>query len=336
MYFPPPFTGHLPKLPLENMKVLAVDRLFWISGYDVEKHEWIKFQGLNCDTSTYDKDAWSKLVKDRQTKDLIQSILDTIGCSPGNAQPEKVRRGMNILLQGALGTGRKTVAHAVCNILKRPMLDIRVNDIPCLTDVKLWADELALLAVNWNAVMVVHRGDYFMKSRCADNRKRINTVIQSFESSGCICLWPSVLTDEQKTLIRSFSITIEFPDLDLEARRQRWLQLFGRDDLVGTYSSGEPSSVPTVMDTEVWTFIREIEKISWYELNGVDIQNFMDEARDSGLAEGRDPTPQDVKKSIKSHEVPLPVRSKIARFFALREMDPPDSASEEPSFSKKQ
>jgi hypothetical protein len=61
----------------------------------------------------YDPDAWTKLVKDQQTKvqtgailaslpreltdllqDLIQSILNVIGYSPGSPQPEQVRQGM--------------------------------------------------------------------------------------------------------------------------------------------------------------------------------------------------------------------------------------------------
>ncbi|KIK36665.1 hypothetical protein CY34DRAFT_499217 [Suillus luteus UH-Slu-Lm8-n1] len=320
MFFPP-ITVRLPKLPLENMEELALERLSWITGYDTEKHEWVAFKGLDCDASTYDRDAWSKLVKDQQTKDLIQSILDAIGCSPDGQQPEQVRRGVNILLKGALGTGKKTVTHAICNMLKRPMFDIRVNDIPSLADVQPWAAKVASLAIQWNAVVVVDRGDYFMKSKSPVNQERINTVIKEFESSGCICLWPSVFAGEHQTLTRQFSATIIFPDLDLAARRQRWLQLFGRDDLAATLSSSEHASAATVKDREAWTFIREIEKISWYELNGADIENFMNLAR--SLAEGQNPTTQHVTATLKGWGVSLPVRSKIARFFALREMQPP-------------
>ncbi|KIK35840.1 hypothetical protein CY34DRAFT_16779 [Suillus luteus UH-Slu-Lm8-n1] len=276
MFFPPPITGRLPKLPLENMEELGLERLSWITGYDTEKHvKWVTFKDLDCDASTYDQDAWSKLVKDQQTKDLIQFILDTTGCSLGGPQPEQ-----NILLKGVLGTGKKTVAHVICNMLKRPMFDIRVNDIPSLADVQPWAAKIASLAIQWNAVVVVDRGDHFIKSPV--NQERINTVIQEFESPGCICLWPSVFTREHQTSIRPFSATIIFSDLDRAARRQRWLHLFGRDDLASTVSSSEHAPAAAVRDTEAWTFIQEIEKISWYELDGVDIQDFMNLAR--GLA----------------------------------------------------
>jgi len=93
-------------------------------------------------------------------------------------------------------------------------------------------------------------------------------MVQEFESSGCICLWPAVLSDEQQALLRPFSATIRFPDLDLAVRRRRWLQLFGRDDLAETITSDKHASVPTVGDTVALTFFREIEKISWYELDG--------------------------------------------------------------------
>ncbi|KIK34431.1 hypothetical protein CY34DRAFT_17731 [Suillus luteus UH-Slu-Lm8-n1] len=243
MFFPPPITGHLPKLPLENMEELGLERLSWITGYDTEKREWVTFKGLDCDASTHDQHAWSKLVKDQQTKDLIQSILDTIGCSPGRPQPERVWQGMNVLLKGALGTGKKTVANVICNMLKRPMFNIRVNDIPSLADVQLWAAKIVSLAIQWNAVVVVDRGDYFINSQSQVNQERINTVIQEFESPGCICLWPSVFTREHQTSIRPFFATINFPDLDRAARRQHWLQLFGRDDLATTLSCSEHASL---------------------------------------------------------------------------------------------
>ncbi|KIK31705.1 hypothetical protein CY34DRAFT_814547 [Suillus luteus UH-Slu-Lm8-n1] len=51
-------------------------------------------------------------------------------------------------------------------------------------------------------------------------------------------------------------------------------------------------------------------------LIGADIEDFMILARHS--AGSRDPTPQHVKASLKDWDAPLSVRSKVARFFALR------------------
>ncbi|KAG1803900.1 uncharacterized protein HD556DRAFT_1303885 [Suillus plorans] len=95
------------------------------------------------------------------------------------------------------------------------------------------------------------------------------------------------LTDEQQALLRPFSAgaypsyltqlyhklfsvaIIKFPDLDLAARtrHRRWLQPFGQDDLVATISNSMHAPIPTLRDTKTWTFLREIEKISWYELD---------------------------------------------------------------------
>lgn len=193
------------------------------------------------------------------------------------------------------------------------MLDIRANNIPYFADVQPWAAKLASLAIKWNAVVVVHHGDYFMKSQSPKNRARINVMIQEFESPGCICLWPSVLTDKQQTLLRPLFATIEFPYLDWAARHQRWLQLFDRDNLAATFSGGKHASVPNVRDIEMWTFLREIAEISWYNLDGADIENFTSLARN--FAEGQDLTLQHVKAVLKAQAVPLSLRSKVARFF---------------------
>ncbi|KAG1816863.1 uncharacterized protein BJ212DRAFT_1480720 [Suillus subaureus] len=262
---------------MENMEVLAIDRLSWVAEYD----EWVTFGGLDSDASSYNQDGWRKLVKDQQTKDLIQSLLDTIECSPGS--PQKVRQGMNILFEGEPGTGKRTFAHAVCTMLKHPMFDIRV--IPFNVNVQPW--------------------DRYVPF------ERINTMIQEFESPGCICLWPS---QSDPTASPTFPIVaIKFHTLDRAARCQRWLELFGRDDLATTFSSGEHASGLTVRDTKTRTFLEEIEEISWYKLNGADIEDFMTCARHSSGEQ--DPTPQHVKVALEAWEAPLPLRRKVARFL---------------------
>ncbi|KAG1847807.1 hypothetical protein C8R48DRAFT_779147 [Suillus tomentosus] len=69
---------------------------------------------MNCDEPSYDQ---------------YEQTMHTIRCSPDSPQPANVLEGMNILLREALGTGKKTVAHATCNMLKSPMLDIWANVI---------------------------------------------------------------------------------------------------------------------------------------------------------------------------------------------------------------
>ncbi|KIK37156.1 hypothetical protein CY34DRAFT_15904 [Suillus luteus UH-Slu-Lm8-n1] len=133
-----------------------------------------------------------------------------------------------------------------------------------------------------------------MTSQSPDHKERIHILTQEFESPERIC--------------RYFA-TIDFPNFDRAARHQRWLHLFGRDDLVATSSSSEDASAPTARDRDAWTFIWEIEKISWYELNGADIVDFMNLAR--SLARGHSPTPQHVKASLKEWGARLSVRRKV-------------------------
>ncbi|KAG1740081.1 hypothetical protein EDD22DRAFT_1008251 [Suillus occidentalis] len=281
MLFPPKLTAILPKPPLETWRNSG-------SSGSTGLQDMILKNMLDCNTSVFDQDAWGKLVKGQQTKDLIQSILDTIGCSPCEPPSEQVQQGINILLKWVLGTGKKTVALAICNKLRCLMLDIWVNDIPHTTKVGPWATKVASRVIQWNAVVVADHGDYFMKSQSPVQhlihcQERIDTMIQAFESPGCIS---------------------------------------------ATVLSSKDASAIIVWDVEEWTFIREIEKISWYELDGTDIKDFMNLVRSS--AEGHNPTPQHMKASLKDWGVPLSVWSKVARFFALHEIHPPVLPLDEP------
>ncbi|KAG2048031.1 hypothetical protein BDR06DRAFT_795991 [Suillus hirtellus] len=88
---------------------------------------------------------------------------------------------------------------------------------------RLGAQVNTVLLCNWksNALFKLMR----IHSDKAEDVNLLNS------SPGCICLWPAVLLDKQQALRSPFTATIRFLDLDLPARRRRWLQLFGRDDL---------------------------------------------------------------------------------------------------------
>ncbi|KAG1899061.1 uncharacterized protein F5891DRAFT_1190253 [Suillus fuscotomentosus] len=118
-------------------------------------------------------------------------------------------------------------------------------------------------------------------------------------SPGCICLWLAVSSDKQQALLRPFTATIRFPDLDLPDS--------------ASSSPTKHAFRPTARDTEALTFLREIVKISWYELDGMDIETVMKLTRIS--AGEQEPTLQEVKEYLKAWGVPLSVQSRVAQSF---------------------
>ncbi|KAG1806963.1 hypothetical protein EV424DRAFT_1350816 [Suillus variegatus] len=242
--------------------------------YDIKKNECITFQSLDCDEPSYDQ---------------YEQTMDTIGCSPDSPQPANVLEGLE---------WGKTVAHAICDMLKSPMLDVRADDIPYLAD----------LVIEWNALVVIDHGDYFMNSEYPDGTHR---------------------RDDSRIRVARMYLSVA---LGVDGRGVGTAQaiLCRQDDLVSTISSSKHAPVPTLRDTKTWTFLWETEKIFRYELDGYRIFH------EYGTKIGReqDPTPQHVKKSLKVWDVPFSVRRKVARFlfFELCAMHP----LEEPSFSRTQ
>ncbi|KAG1829674.1 hypothetical protein EV424DRAFT_412386 [Suillus variegatus] len=279
--------GYNPNLrvPLPDDAQEHIARLpYWIGGYDLEVNQWRTFNIWDLKPVKYDQEAWSKLIMDEDTKDLIRALVDNAGCSVGGLKPAQFDKGQTILLKGPPGTGRMTTVHAVCNLLKRPLLTINITSHDFLYDLMNLVLDIALrvsFAATWNAVIVVKDADRFLESKDQGHRDRVRTVLRQFELDDCISFWVSGACDEE--LLTQFSAVVELPELDTAARRRLWLGHFGWNDPAAIIWNSERtligSSFVDRKEMDHSLLLRDVEKLSRHQLDGRMIDNIVRSAR---------------------------------------------------------
>ncbi|KAG1739331.1 hypothetical protein EDB19DRAFT_855418 [Suillus lakei] len=305
----------------DNVEEYIARLPYWIGGYDLEAREWRTFRVWDLKPIESDQAPWTKLIMDKNTKDLIRALVDTTGCSLGTPHPMQLNKGTNVLLKGPLGTGRMTTIHAVCNLFKRPLVTISARDFPDnkLDLVSYIANQMSL-AATWNAVIVVKDADDFLKPIFQLNRDVVHAALRQFESGDCISFWVTTFCD--KDLSRLFSIVVDFPELDAAARRRLWLGHFGQEEPTGIKSNSEhtlvSSSFGDEKKTDYLAHLRDIEKLSWYQLDARMIENIMCSARALATSNREHLSTHHVKVVMKAQRLDnLPLSRKLTRFLTL-------------------
>lgn len=281
------YNPHL-RVPLPDNAEEHIARLpYWIGGYDLEVNQWRTFNIWDLKPVKYDQEAWSKLIMDEDTKDLIRALVDNTGCSVGGLKPAQFNKGQTVLLKGPPGTGRMTAVHAVCNLLERPLLTITITAGHVLYDLVNLLSDIALrasFAATWNAVIVVKVADRLLETKNQGHMDRINSVLRQFESDDCISFWVSSTCNEE--FLTRFSTVVDFPELDAAARRRLWLGHFGLNDpvAIGVRTLSSPSVDQKEIDHSL--LLRDIEKLSRHQLDGRMIDNIVRSARALAASNG--------------------------------------------------
>ncbi|KAJ8583781.1 hypothetical protein M405DRAFT_937017 [Rhizopogon salebrosus TDB-379] len=285
---------------------------YLIGGYDLDTHEWQKFSIWDLKPVEYDEEAWRNLIVDENTKDFIRALVDTTGHS---LHSRKLSKGKNVLLKGLLRTGGMTAVHAVCNLLKRPLLTISAPDL------QIGTDQIAYrmsLAVTWNAVIVVKDADDLLKSTIKTSRERVNATLRQLEGDDCISFW--VTSGCDKELLSSFCAVIDFPELNAAARRRLWLNHFGRPEPTAHISNDilVGSSFGDLKRMDYSAHLRDIEKLSWHRLDARMIENIMRSARALADSNGEHLSAHHVKLVMKAQQLDnLPLWRKVTRILVL-------------------
>lgn len=212
-----------------------------------------------------------------------------------------------------------TAVHAVCNLLKRPIITISAHEFSF--DKMTLVSEIARrmsFAVTWNAVIVVKDADHFLDPKSPIQRDRVHAALHQFESDDCISFWISSTCGEE--LLGRFPTAVDLPELDASARRRLWLGHFGLDDPTTSMRNSDRtligSSFVDEKEMDHSSLLRDIEKLSWHQLDGRMIDNIVRSARALAASNGEHLSIHHIKVVMKAQRLDnLPLWRKMARIL---------------------
>lgn len=212
----------------------------------------------------WDTEIIDNLVIPEDQKDFIRALVESHLNSGFDDIVRDKGKGLVGLLSGPPGVGKTLTAEAVAEIARRPLYMVssgELGDTPASVQKAL--DEIMELAEAWHAVVLLDEADVFLIKRDDTNLTRnalTSIFLRQVEYYQGIILLTTNRRDSFDPAFKSrIHFSIDYPDLDLDARRTIWGMFLRR-----TSESGD-----VVVDiTE-----NELIDLARLQLNGRQIKN---------------------------------------------------------------
>lgn len=202
----------------------------FIHGFSMAVKKWGEFDLDKVTEIDFQDNAFDLLVLDGTTKTLIQALV-VHARDAGFTDIVSGKGGGCIFgLHGQPGTGKTLTAEAVAEILHRPLYSISVGELGTSPEaVEETLREVLELADLWNAVVLLDEADIFMERRTKDDILRnalVGVFLRLLEyHHGVLFLTTNRLADFDPAIKSRINISVNYPDLTDDARRQVWNNL---------------------------------------------------------------------------------------------------------------
>jgi SpoVK/Ycf46/Vps4 family AAA+-type ATPase len=166
-----------------------------------------------------------------------------------------------MLLSGGPGIGKTLTAESVAENMKVPLYMLSAGDLGIKSsEVESSLTTILEMVAKWNAVLLLDECDVFLEARSAHDLER-NKIVSIFLRTleyyeGILFLTTNRLNNIDPAFGSRIHISMEYPSLDIEARKQIWANFLERG--VNHELSDE-----------------EMEKLAQVEINGRQIKNVL-------------------------------------------------------------
>ncbi|KAJ0424931.1 P-loop containing nucleoside triphosphate hydrolase protein [Aspergillus carlsbadensis] len=226
-----------------------------VRGYSLSNKQWLEFYLDGVKDIVWNSKAFDSLVLPHAQKDLKQLIL-----AFANAQSKKRKafddvvqgkgRGIIMLLSGPPGVGKTLTAESVAEVLKVPLYVLSAGDLGTQAHVlenKL--KDILSIVPKWGAVLLLDEADVFMEERSSSDLHR-NELVSIFLRlleyyEGLLFLTSNRAENLDPAFESRIHVAIEYPELNIAARRQIWAQFLSGPE-TEPFSSDELDSLAEV------------------------------------------------------------------------------------------
>ncbi|KAM3447880.1 hypothetical protein MY3296_008296 [Beauveria thailandica] len=254
--------------PLDDDHVLLASPI--VRGYALKNKRWMQFFIDSVEEIEFHEDAFDSLVLSEERKKLILAFAES-QVKHQHAFDDVVKgkgRGIIMLLSGGPGIGKTLTAEVVAEQMRVPLYTMSAGDLGSSSnEVDDNLGKVMSMVSNWNAVLLLDECDVFLEERTTADLERnriVSIFLRTLEYYESILFLTTNRIASMDTAFQSrIHLTLEYPNLDAQARRAIWSTFLRRaasDDVDGKGAD---------FDEEALSMLSAID------LNGRQIKNTM-------------------------------------------------------------
>ncbi|KAF7533702.1 hypothetical protein G7054_g6863 [Neopestalotiopsis clavispora] len=206
-----------------------------VVGYSLKDKTWGNIAIDNVGDVKWNDDAFPSLILPEGHKGLILAFVE--GQLAHEHEFDDViqgkGRGLTMLLAGAPGTGKTLTGEAVADKVRQPLYMLSAGELGQVANrVEEKLNRILNLTKKWKAVLLLDECDVFLEKRSQNNLNH-NEVVAVFLR--LLEYYPGMLfltTNRGDAIDPAFQsrihLTLQYPDLDHQARKQIWQQFCSR------------------------------------------------------------------------------------------------------------
>ncbi|ETS74037.1 hypothetical protein PFICI_13903 [Pestalotiopsis fici W106-1] len=267
-----------------------------IFGFNMHKHEWVTLQVLDLEEVEWNEDAFSHLVLEHGTKELVQAVVTTrLRAEEHMDVIHGKGNGLFILLHGGPGTGKTLTAESVAEVAKRPLYKVSCGDIGTTVEkVEEYFTTVFELCRIWECVVLLDEADVFLEQRSLQQLER-NALVSGKLFLRVLEYYDGILiltTNRIGTFDEAFKsrmhLTLRYEDLKLFQRRQIWTKFISRlSELESSRKMSADQSSTSECDSrstiDIADITKHLEALAAIHLNGRQIRNAVSTAKQLAL-----------------------------------------------------
>ncbi|KAK4185574.1 AAA family ATPase [Podospora australis] len=255
----------------------------WMYGFNMESKQWHKLSVAHISDIDWDKTAFHRLVIPEDTKDVIKALITNKLDS--SASTDLIRgkgSGLIVLFHGPPGTGKTLTAESVAEFAKKPLYRVTCGDVGTRPEaVEDYLRHTLDRGKRWDCVVLLDEAEVFLQERSLKDLQRnalVSVFLRELEYyDGILILTSNRVGTFDEGFKSRIQLALHYGRLSQKSRRCVWQNFIDRledDPLVASY-------------LDVTDLREHLKELSLFELNGREIRNAINIARQLAKAEKR-------------------------------------------------
>lgn len=248
-----------------------------IPGYALQVKRWCWFLVDAVAPVVFNKEAFGSLLIPARQKSLVHSLVKT-HVSGDDSFDDMIAgkgKGLVFVLHGCPGVGKTFTAESVADHIERPLYVLNSGELGIQPkDVEDNLNKALMLAVAWNAILLIDEADVFLEQRSVQDLQRnclVSLFLRTLEYyEGILFLTTNRITTFDPAFKSRIHLALRYNALTAKARKELFVNFLART-----------SKNPPVFDDET------LDRLAAVDINGRQIKNAVRTAsalaRDEGI-----------------------------------------------------